>query len=131
MSYLKIKFTPENPGAGFFSNYLGVISTIIATRNHQNLIPYIDASNTWFNPTFNFDTSICEDPTINPWDWWFENPKLNSNDILGMYEASINYEPLTHTPTVFKENVNLDLGKKLASQFCPIYTDILEEIQTL
>lgn len=130
MNYIKIKFTPENPGSGFFSNYLGVISTIIvATRNYQNLIPYIDVSNTWFNPTFDFDTSVCEDPTINPWDWWFENPKLNPSDIL--HEMSIDYGPISHVPTNFKNNINLDLGRKLASQFCPIHTNILEEIQTL
>lgn len=123
MKRCKIKF--DNSSAGFSSDYLTIVSSVSLALS-QGYLPYIDSSNTWFNPTYDFPSLSAQDMTINPWDWWFDQ------DIDGIDENTpsfwINRGVLGHSPFTFMDQPNIDLCIKIAKEHIKIKKPILDKV---
>ena len=125
-NYGRIHFE-ESPSSGFFSNYFGVISTMLDCHFKYNLFPYVDTSTTWWNPTFNFETLTPEDLSINPWDWWFKQEKplnIDSN-------VKINYSNISHVPNQFHSNPSLPHARAIDLEYCKLQPHIINKINSL
>jgi len=127
-NYGHITFSSPSDSSGFFSNYFSVLSTM-KDCVVQNLIPYVDATNTWFNPTCDFQNNTVSDSSINPWDWWFvQNTKEQSNPFI---EVSLNRHHIPHVPKDFMRLPDRSEFKVVANHYCPIKSHILEEEESL
>lgn len=127
-------------GSGFSSNYFCALSSMI-TALHNNIIPYFNLTDTWFNPTFDFNTKESKDSTINPWNWWFEQEQLKKGDLIyDMYARD--YENISHHPKDFMNQDSMLLfaaasevymrpKKFILDQVESIYSDIIEGTKTL
>lgn len=122
-NYGIIKFTNPGDSGGFFSNYFSALSTSAVCLNN-NLIPYVDASNTWFNPTCDFENNNVKDSNINPWNWWFKQSLYSPKDI---YEIEIFREYISHNPLIFNSQSNLDYFRNIAENHFKIQNHIFEE----
>lgn len=118
-----IRFTNPRNSGGFFSNYFSALSSSERCMRN-NLIPYVDATNTWFNPTCNFEQDTVDDFTINPWNWWFKQ-SLDKEGLL--YEMGIDREPIVHNPLTFNTQTNLDYFRGISDTYFQIQDHILEE----
>jgi hypothetical protein len=125
-SYGRISFLAPSKSAGFFSNYFSVLSTMMVCLN-KKFKPYVDASNTWFNPSCDFDNDFVADKDINPWDWWFAQDARPSS----VQEVGMDRSMLTHDPLAFIKVQNLDAFRDIASEYCKIQPHILEEEEAL
>jgi hypothetical protein len=122
-NYGIIEFDNPQDSGGFFSNYFSVLSTIgICVDN--DLIPYVDASNTWFNPTCDFENNNVKDLSINPWNWWFEQSLDSPNNVYGV---KIFREYISHDPSIFNTQPNLKSFREIAEDYFKIQNHILEE----
>ena len=74
-------------GYGFFSNYRICLEELIHHHESGSTdIPYISwANTTWVEEINPFENKI-EPSNINPFDFWFEQPKININDIIKINE---------------------------------------------
>jgi hypothetical protein len=126
--YGYIEFTDFSQGSGFYSNYFSVLSTIQDCTT-KKLKPYVDASNTWFNPTYNVKDNTVSDLSINPWDWWFIQNK--KEDITSSVKVGINRQHINHRPDFFVFSKSKSRFKALAKEFCAIKSYILEEEELL
>jgi hypothetical protein len=125
--YGRITFPNPADSGGFFSNYFSVLSTMGSCIGRQ-LIPYVDSTNTWFNPTCDFENNLVSDPSINPWDWWFVQEKSPDNAYtdVGLFRGAI-----SHVPKQFITNPNMPAFRKVAKDFCKIQPHILKEEEWL
>ena len=128
MNYGRIHFEGA-PSSGFFSNYFGVMSTMLDLHYNHKLFPYVDSSNTWWNPTFNFETLIAEDLNINPWNWWFQQDK--SFNIKECPNVKVNYSNISHIPNQFHQNSLLSHAREMDLKYCKLQPYITLEINTL
>jgi len=72
-----------NYGYGFFSNYRICLEEIISHHENNNSdIPYISWSNTTWVESINPFEGKVESSDINPFDFWFDQPTINSEDTL-------------------------------------------------
>lgn len=122
-SYGIIRFTNPRNSGGFFSNYFSVLSSSEKCMR-SGLIPYVDSTNTWFNPTCNFEEDRVVDSSINPWNWWFKQ-SLDSNGIV--YEVGIDREHISHNPLTFNTQDSLNYFRGIADTYFKIQDHILEE----
>lgn len=122
-----VTFNNPKDSGGFFSNYFSVLSTI-GMCMHRNLVPYVDASNTWFNPTCNFETYTVGDSTINPWSWWFQ--QREEGTIEG-YRVPIFRGFIDHNPLDFANQPNLPPMREIAAKHCKVKPHIAEEMFSL
>jgi hypothetical protein len=126
--YGSIEFANPSDSGGFFSNYFSVISTMKDCAIN-GLIPHVDSTNTWFNPTCDFENNTVSDPSINPWDWWFvQSTKEESTPFVKM---GLNRYHIPHIPMHFMALPNMPEFKSIANQYCPIKSHILEEEELL
>lgn len=116
-----IKFNSIADSAGFFSNYFSVLSTMRDCLQ-RDLIPYVDASNTWFNPTCDFKNNIVTDSTINPWNWWFDQSIDGPS-----YDVPLNRAYINHKPSHFADQPGLAAFREIADKHCKIKKHILDE----
>lgn len=121
--YGVIRFNNPGDSGGFFSNYFSILSTLVICLKNE-LIPYIDASNTWFNPTCNFEQNNVQNSDINPWDWWFEQSLESVNDA---YEIEIFRDFISHNPLTFNTQLYLNHFRNLANNYLKIQNYIIEE----
>jgi hypothetical protein len=121
--YGVIRFNNPGDSGGFFSNYFSVLSTLAICLKYK-LIPYVDTSNTWFNPTCDFEQNKVQDSDINPWDWWFEQSLKSVNDA---YEIEIFRDFISQNPLTFNTQANLDYFRDLADNYLKIQNHIIEE----
>lgn len=126
-SYGRISFSAPSDSGGFFSNYFSVLSTM-GVCLIKNLIPYVDSTNTWFNPTCDFENDIVLDSNINPWEWWFIQ---NKEEGRGVVEVDLDRGGITHNPRQFPEHPNIPIFRAIAKDFCKIQPHILDEEQVL
>tara|TARA_Y100000389_G_scaffold142829_1_gene140918 strand:- start:4661 stop:5524 length:864 start_codon:yes stop_codon:yes gene_type:complete len=80
-----------NYGYGFFSNYRICLEEIISHHENNNSdIPYISWSNTTWVESINPFEGKTESSDINPFDFWFDQPTINSEDTssLNKYPSS-------------------------------------------
>lgn len=117
--YGLIKFPDQ--AYGFFSNFFSVLTTIQESLN-QNLTPYVDLSNTWFNSTYNLETDTVGDLSINPWDWWFVQSKEED-----LVPITLNQTGINHEANAFFSNSNISYYRDLADKYCIIQPSILEK----
>jgi hypothetical protein len=126
-NYGRITFRCPSDSAGFFSNYFSVVSTIGVCLT-QKLIPYVDSSNTWFNPTCDFENDLVSNPDINPWNWWFVQDKREDATYT---DINLDRGGISHIPKEFLAHSNLPILRQIAKDFCKIQLFILEEEETL
>ena len=70
-----------NYGYGFFSNYRICLEEIISHHENNNSdIPYISWSNTTWVESINPFEGKTESSDINPFDFWFDQPTITSED---------------------------------------------------
>jgi hypothetical protein len=122
-SYGRISFSKPSDSGGFFSNYFSVLSSIGLCVIKQS-IPYVDSTNTWFNPTCDFKNDLVTDTTINPWEWWFIQNKQEGKEIV---EIGLDRSGITHNPREFTGHPNLPIFRRIARDFCKIQPHILDE----
>lgn len=122
-SYGRISFARPSDSGGFFSNYFSVVSTI-GVCMMKNLIPYVDCTNTWFNPTCDFKNDTVIDLSINPWDWWFVQSKEEGRKVI---EVGLDRSGITHDPKLFLGHPNLPILRAIAKNFCKMQPHILDE----
>lgn len=127
VNYGRISFSRPSDSGGFFSNYFSVLSTMGICLS-RGLIPYVDATNTWFNPTCNFIDDSVSDVTINPWDWWFIQEKEEGATFV---ELGLDRGGITHVPSEFSNYYALPLMREVADRHCKIKFNILEEEELL
>ncbi len=80
-----------NYGYGFFSNYRICLEEIISHHENNNSdIPYISWSNTTWVESINPFEGKTESSDINPFDFWFDQPTITSEDTstLNKYPSS-------------------------------------------
>jgi len=126
--YGYIEFTRPSQSSGFYSNYFSVLSTI-QDCVAKELKPYVNTTNTWFNPTYNFKNDMVSDLSINPWDWWFVQNR--EEDITSSIKVNINRQHIPHAPNLFMLSRSKSRFKALAKEFCVIKPYILEEEELL
>lgn len=126
-NYGLIKFNNPKDSGGFFSNYFSILSTIQICLDNK-LIPYVDSSNTWFNPTCDFENNTIKDSNINPWNWWFDQRLDYSENLL---EVEINRHYISHNPLTFNDQYYLDHFRNVAEKYCKIQNHIIEEENSL
>lgn len=104
------------PGAsaGFSSDYLTVVSSYVLALN-SNLRPYVDTSNTWFNPTFDFEKGVAEDSTINPWNWWFDQEELDTS--IPTHNMGYSRDLIGHNPGMFMSQPGILLYAAVADSY--------------
>lgn len=123
-----ITFSCPSDSGGFFSNYFSVLSTI-GICAIKNLIPYVDSTNTWFNPTCDFENDTVLDSKINPWNWWFVQEEKKESIV---YEnIGLDRTGIPHVPKVFISHQALPIFRGLAKDFCKIQPYILDEEELL
>lgn len=122
-SYGRISFSTPADSGGFFSNYFSVLSTMGLCVIKQ-LVPYVDLTNTWFNPTCDFKNNLVTDPSINPWEWWFIQEKQEG---IPVEEVGLDRGGITHNPKDFVAHPNIPIFKDIAKHFCKIQLHILDE----
>jgi len=122
-SYGRISFSNPSDSGGFFSNYFSVLSTI-GLCAIKNLIPYVDSTNTWFNPTCDFKNNLVTDTSINPWEWWFVQQRQEGAPI---EEVGLDRNGITHDPREFPGHPNVPIFRQIAKDFCKIQPHILDE----
>lgn len=122
-SYGRVSFSRPSESGGFFSNYFSVLSTI-GVCTIKELVPYVDTTNTWFNPTCDFKNDTVLDSSINPWDWWFVQHKEEGRDVI---EIDLDRRGITHDPKLFPSHPNITIFRDLAKDFCIIQPHILDE----
>jgi hypothetical protein len=115
---------PSNSG-GFFSNYFSLLSSS-GVCVADGIIPYIDCSHTWFNPTCNFEEDIVTDASINPWDWWF---KQSIEPRSFIYTVPLDRTPINHNPLTFNTQHSLDYFRWIAKDYFIIRDNILQEVE--
>ena len=125
---VRIVFSKPDESSGFFSNYFSMLTTIHVCVNN-GLLPYVDCSNTWFNPTCDFDKNTVLDKSINPWNWWFIQEESEENRKYP--ETGITRGNLSHTPKEFIVNPILPELRAVAHTYCKIKSHILEEEEVL
>ena len=127
-NYGYITFTRPSESSGFFSNYFSVLSTVedCITRG---LRPYVDSSNTWFNPTYSFKEDRVTDLSINPWDWWFVQNRRE--DVTSFTKVDIDRQHISHVPKLFMARTDKPKFRAIAKEFCAIKPHILEEEEIL
>ena len=126
-NYGRITFPRPSDSGGFFSNYFSVVSTIGVCRIKE-LMPYVDSTNTWFNPTCDFENDRVLDSSINPWDWWFIQNKEESATYT---DLDLDRSGIPHVPKFFIAVPVMGIYKALAKEFCKIQPHILEEEESL
>jgi hypothetical protein len=114
--------------AGFSSDYLTVVTTYAVCLN-SNLKPYVDTSNTWFNPTFNFEKGHAEDLTINPWNWWFDQQPINP--AVPTYNVGYDRSLLSHDPRTFMSQNSVLLYAAMADTYLKPKQYIQDKIEYL
>lgn len=102
--------------AGFSSDYLTVVTTYALCIN-SDLKPYVDTSNTWFNPTFNFEKGGAEDLSINPWNWWFDQQELDPT--IPTHNIGYDRSLLSHDPRIFMSQNGVLLYSAMADVYFP------------
>lgn len=122
-SYGRISFSRPSDSGGFFSNYFSVLSTM-GVCILKKTIPYVDSTNTWFNPTCDFKNDTVTDPSINPWDWWFIQNKEEGKEIV---EIGLDRGGISHNPKEFVNHPNIPIFREMAKDFCKIQPHILDE----
>lgn len=122
-SYGRISFSRPSDSGGFFSNYFSVVSTM-GVCMMKNLIPYVDSTNTWFNPTCDFKNDIVIDSSINPWDWWFVQSKEEGREVI---EVGLDRGGIPHNPALFVKHPTIPLFRQIVKDHCKIQPRILEE----
>jgi hypothetical protein len=124
--YGLVAFPRPSDSGGFFSNYFSVLSTVNKCVN-DGIVPLINTTNSWFNPTCDFKEDSVSDPSINPWDWWFEQD-LQEGEItpIGIERGFI-----PHVPSQFIAQANNSSFKDLADKYCKIRPHILQEEEEL
>lgn len=126
VEYGLIAFGRPSESSGFYSNYFSVLSTI-RQGLEKNLVPLINTTNSWFNPTCDFKEDTVTDPSINPWDWWFEQDIQQGNIThIGIERAFI-----SHNPTHFLKLTDFPYFRDLADKYCKIRPHILQEEEEL
>jgi hypothetical protein len=94
----------------------------------KNLTPYVDTTNTWFNPTCDFKNNLVTDSSINPWEWWFVQEKQEG---IPVEEVGLDRSGITHNPKDFSKHPNTPIFRGIAKEFCKIQPHILGEEETL
>ena len=118
-----IKF--NHTSAGFSSDYLTVVSSVVCAVN-EGFDPYVDSSNTWFNPTYDFNYKRALDLTINPWDWWFDQSKEGID--INTPTFWINRASLGHNPKTFMTQPLIDHHIDIAQKYIKVKKHILDKI---
>lgn len=114
--------------AGFSSDYLTVASTLKDCLAME-LLPYIDTANTWFNPTFDFNENKAIDQTINPWDWWFVQPKIPLTADVHCVEC--NRLHIKHNPMTFMQQKEIVELAELAEVYLKPKQLIMDKVNAL
>lgn len=125
-NYGLVSFSRPSESSGFFSNYFTVLSSMKEALD-VNLLPFVDTSKSWFNPTCDFENDTVIDSSINPWDWWFVQNKE------GALAKSIGIcrDHIIHNPRYFVEQPNLPYFREVAQKYCIIQPHILHEEEIL
>lgn len=123
MKRCKIKF--DNTSAGFSSDYLTIVSSMVIALN-QGYLPFIDSSNTWFNPTYDFPNKKVQDVNINPWDWWFDQSTEGIDENTPSFW--IDRGVLRHNPINFMNQPTIDLCMETSQEHIKIKKYILDKI---
>jgi len=109
-NYGRISFSRPSDSGGFFSNYFSVVSTM-GVCMMKNLIPYVDSTNTWFNPTCDFKNDTVLDSSINPWDWWFVQKKEEGREVI---DVGLDRGGIPHNPGLFVKHPTIPIFRNLA-----------------
>jgi hypothetical protein len=126
INYGLVAFGRPSESSGFYSNYFSVLSTIRQVVE-QDLTPLINTTNSWFNPTCDFKEDVVTDPSINPWDWWFEQDLQEGN----ITPIGIERKFIFHNPSHFLTHTDLPYFRTLADKYCKIRSHILQEEEEL
>jgi hypothetical protein len=123
-----------NYGYGFFSNYRICLEELI--YHHENLndeIPYISwANTTWVEGINPFENKLGPYDE-NPFDFWFDQPIINSNDIVKIN----NYPPsrygtiIDHAQHYFDDKVELNRQKNVDKLYIKPKKYILDKINEI
>lgn len=123
--YGLIKFNRPSDSGGFFSNYFSALSSS-GVCIAEGIIPYIDCTETWFNPTCNFEEDTVSDTTINPWNWWFKQ-SIEPGSIV--YGIPLDRTPINHNPLTFSTQHSIDYFRAIAKDYFIVRDNILEEVE--
>lgn len=126
-NYGRIFFSRPSNSSGFFSNYFSALSTM-EDCIEKKLIPYVDSTNTWFNPTCDFEKDLVLDSTINPWNWWFVQEVEEGATFV---DVELNRGALPQIPSVFIKHSAVPKFKEISKDHCKIQPHILEEKEQL
>lgn len=127
VKYGRISFLSPSDSGGFFSNYFSILSTM-GLCLIDSLVPYVDCSNTWFNPTCDFENDKVLDSNINPWEWWFIQKKEEDSTVT---DVALNRVGIPHIPKAFISHPTLSVFKQIAKDYCKIQPHILQEEELL
>ena len=112
--------------AGFSSDYLTVASSIVYCLD-RGTRPYVDTSNTWFNPTYDFEQKRSTDLSINPWNWWFDQTELDPTKI--NLEIGYSRDLIGHNPKLFMKQPNILLYAEVIDSYVKVKQPILDKIE--
>ena len=126
-SYGRIFFPRPSESSGFFSNYFSALSTMEDCIT-KKLIPYVDSTDTWFNPTCDFEKDLVLDSTINPWNWWFVQEVEKGATFV---DVKLNRGAIPQAPSIFLSYPTIPRFKEISKAYCKIQPRILEEEEQL
>ena len=115
-------------GSGFFSNYFSVLSMIIIA-DQQKLEPWVDLRRTAFVEGYN--PYLDKDPpenSENPWDWWFEQIKLNDNDKL--FPIPYDITKFNQTEKLWNR-ADLPYARNISEKYIKIKQHILDRVNII
>ena len=121
----------EHAGSGFSSIYLATLSAILSALD-KDLKPYVNNNKSWFNPTYDFTLLDSLDKSINPWDWWFDQPPLDLE--LPPNQSYLDYVLIKHPPQDFLSFHSpefLERCSKVIKEFAPLKEHIQTKIMPL
>lgn len=121
-------------GYGFFSNYRICLEEII--NHHENggiEIPYITwANTTWVEDINPFENKVFHSD-INPFDYWFDQPKINNGDTIttNTYPPSKYGSIIDHAQHYFDNSRELERQKTIDKLYIKPKQYILDKIDEI
>jgi hypothetical protein len=121
-------------GYGFFSNYRICLEEII--NHHENggiEIPYISwANTTWVEDINPFENKVTHSD-INPFDYWFDQPKINNGDTVttNTYPPSKYGSIIDHAKHYFDNSRELERQKTIDKLYIKPKQYILDKIDEI
>ena len=123
-----------NYGYGFFSNYRICLEELIHHHETSNKdIPYISwANTTWVEKINPFENQIGPSD-INPFDFWFEQPTINTDDVVKLNEyPSHKYGTIIdHAQHYFDNEIELNRQRTIDKLYIKPKQYILDKINKL